>query len=75
MIRKPKPRRGVVILVVLSLLVLFVLLVVTFSIVAGQYRRAAQAHARKEWLGEDPQKIADRVMYALLREPDRKSVV
>ena len=69
MIRKPKPRRGVVILVVLSLLVLFVLLVVTFSIVAGQYRRAAQAHARKEWLGEDPQKIADRVMYALLREP------
>jgi hypothetical protein len=70
MIRQPQSRRGVVILVVLSLLVLFVLLVVTFAIVAGQYQRAAQAYAKKEWLGEDPQKIADRVMYALLREPD-----
>jgi hypothetical protein len=70
MIRKPQSRRGVVILVVLSLLVLFVLLVVTYAIIAGQYRRAAQSYARKEWLGEDPQKIADRVMYALVREPD-----
>jgi len=69
MIRKPQSRRGVVILVVLSLLVLFVLLVVTYAIIAGQYRRAAQAYARKEWLGEDPQKIVDRVMYALVREP------
>ncbi len=70
MVRRPQPRRGVVILIVLSLLVLFVLLVVTFAIVAGQYRRAAQAVGRREWLGEDPQKTADRVMYALVREPD-----
>lgn len=70
MIRHPQSRRGVVILIVLSLLVLFVLLVVTFAIVAGQYRRAALAVGRQEWLGEDPQKTADRVMYALLREPD-----
>ena len=70
MIRRPQNRRGVVILIVLSLLVLFVLLVVTFAIVAGQYLRAAQAVGRREWLGEDPQRIADRVMYALVREPD-----
>lgn len=70
MVRRTQSRRGVVILIVLSLLVLFVLLVVTFAIVAGQYRRAAQAVGRREWLGEDPQKTADRVMYTLLREPD-----
>ena len=70
MVRRTQSRRGVVILIVLSLLVLFVLLVVTFAIVAGQYRRAAQAVGRREWLGEDPQKTADRVMYALVREPE-----
>lgn len=69
MVRRTQSRRGVVILIVLSLLVLFVLLVVTFAIVAGQYRRAAQAVGRREWLGEDPQKTADRVMYTLVREP------
>ena len=69
MVYRPQDRRGVVILIVLSLLVLFVLLVVTFAIVAGQYRRAAQAVGRREWLGEDPQKTADRVMYTLVREP------
>lgn len=70
MVYRPQDRRGVVILIVLSLLVLFVLLVVTFAIVAGQYRRAAQAVGRREWLGEDPQKTADRVMYSLVREPN-----
>lgn len=70
MVRHSPNRRGVVILIVLSLLVLFVLLVVTFAIVTGQYRRAAVAVARQEWLGEDPQKAADRVMYALVREPN-----
>ncbi len=68
MIRQPQSRRGVVILVVLSLLVLFVLLVVTFAILAGQYRRAAQATARQEWLGVDAAKDLDKAFYQLLRD-------
>lgn len=73
MLRKSNSRRGVVILVVLSLLVLFVLLVVTFAIVAGQYRRTAQAYARKELLGLDPQKDLDRAFYELVRDTTFRS--
>ncbi len=76
MIRKPQSRRGVVILVVLSLLVLFVLLVVTYAIVTGQYRRAAQAYARQELLRLDPQKDLERGFYEFLRDTtDRSSAV
>jgi hypothetical protein len=73
MIRQPQSRRGVVILVVLSLLVLFVLLVVTFAIVAGQYRRTAQAFARQELLRLDPQKDLDRAFYEILRDTTVRS--
>lgn len=73
MLRKSNARRGVVILVVLSLLVLFVLLVVTFAIVAGQYRRTAQAYARKELLGLEPQKDLDRAFYELVRDTTFRS--
>jgi hypothetical protein len=68
MARKLKRRRGVVILVVLSLLVLFTLLVVTYAIVSGQYRRAAEAFARQELLGVQPQKDLDRAFYQVLRD-------
>jgi len=70
MIRRNKRRRGIVILVVLSLLVLFVLLAVSFAIVAGQYRRAAEAYARAERRGDSPDVVADRVMYELVRGTD-----
>ncbi len=68
MLSHPRSRRGVVILVVLSLLVLFVLLVVTFAIVAGQYRRTSLAYARQEVLGPQPHKDLDRAFYQLLRD-------
>lgn len=71
MVRRSQPRRGVVILVVLSLLVLFVLLAVTYAIVAGQYDRAARSYARQELFGEDPSRLADRVMYELVRGTNR----
>jgi hypothetical protein len=76
MVRRNKRRRGVVILVVLSLLVLFTLLVVTYAIVSGQYRRAAEAFARQELLGVQPQKDLDRAFYQILRDtPQRTSAV
>jgi len=76
MVRKNKRRRGVVILIVLSLLVLFTLLVVTYAIVSGQYRRAAEAFARQELLGVHPQKDLDRAFYQILRDtPQRTSAV
>ncbi|MCL4206884.1 MAG: hypothetical protein KJ000_30755 [Pirellulaceae bacterium] len=76
MVRKNKRRRGVVILIVLSLLVLFTLLVVTYAIVSGQYRRAAEAFARQELLGVQPQKDLDRAFYQILRDtPQRTSAV
>ncbi len=71
MVCRTQRRRGVVILVVLSLLVLFVLLAVTYAIVAGQYDRAARSHARQELFGEDPARLADRMMYDLVRGTNR----
>lgn len=73
MTRRPKPRRGVVILVVLSLLVLFVLLAVTYAIVSGQYDRAARSSARQEALGVEPQKDLDKAFYQILRDTTQRS--
>jgi hypothetical protein len=46
--KQSRKRRGVVLLVVLTLLVLLTLLAVTFAIVAGQYKTAAQASSKIE---------------------------
>jgi len=67
MARRHKRRRGIVILVVLSLLVLFTLLVATYVIVAGQYRDAAINSSQQELLGVDPQKDLDKAFNPLLR--------
>lgn len=65
------PRRGVVLLVILSLLVLFALLGVTFVIVSGQYKRSANAYMRAETYGDDWSRQLDTAMYIALRDtPD-----
>lgn len=64
-------RRGIVILIVLSLLVLFIVLAVTFAIVAGQYRRAADAQGKQELLGSDPRQPADQTLYAIVRDTNQ----
>ena len=70
MARRHKRRRGIVILVVLSLLVLFTLLVATYVIVSGQYERAARAVATEEILRVNPEKDADKAFYQILRGSD-----
>ncbi|MCA9172323.1 MAG: hypothetical protein KDB23_31880, partial [Planctomycetales bacterium] len=67
MVRSRKPRRGVLLLIVLSLLVLFVLIGITFIVVAGMYTRAAQANARHELKGDSPLRELDDAALQLLR--------
>jgi hypothetical protein len=53
---------------VLSLLVLFVVLAVTFTIVASQYDRAARSESKREWFGVPPSRHLEGAMYQLLRD-------
>jgi hypothetical protein len=62
-----KPNRGVVLLVVLSLLVLFVVVGLTYVVVAGQFRKAAFASAKRQKLAEQPEKLTDLAIYQLIR--------
>ncbi|MCO6456738.1 MAG: hypothetical protein J5I93_15675 [Pirellulaceae bacterium] len=72
---RAKRKRGIVLLVVISLLALFVLIGVTYAIVAGQYRRAAQAGQRfKEW-DDDPRDYLDRAFYQAVRDTNNASSV
>ncbi|MFP6671366.1 MAG: hypothetical protein VB857_08125, partial [Pirellulaceae bacterium] len=66
--RKQRNQRGVVLLVVVSMLVLFVLIGVTYAIVASQYRRGARIASRQKQLGVDPQQHLDSALYQLLRD-------
>jgi hypothetical protein len=65
--RVPK-RRGVLLLVVLSLLVLFVLAGMTFMVVAGQYRRSSIPMLQEERTGDPPKQQLETAMYELLRD-------
>ncbi len=62
-----KRQRGVLLLIVLSLLVLFVLIGITFIVVAGQYTKAAKAYSRHELKGDPPAKELDGALMQLLR--------
>jgi len=61
-------RRGVLLLVVLSLLVLFAMIAVSFVIIASQQEKAAKAVAKLNQTGKDPQELLDGAMYQLLRD-------
>ncbi|MFW6171173.1 MAG: hypothetical protein ACODAD_11840, partial [Planctomycetota bacterium] len=73
MIRRHKPRRGVVLLVVLTLLTLLIVVGVTLVVISGQFRRGAEASARQERYGDDPEKLVDRAAYQLLRDTPNDS--
>jgi hypothetical protein len=70
------PRRGVVLLVVLTLLSLFVVICTTFILVASQYNRAAQSFAKEDIYRDPPQKLLDSAFYQIVRgTKDPQSVV
>jgi hypothetical protein len=71
--RRRKPRRGVVLLVVLSLLVLFLMIAVTFVLVAGQYKRGAIAISKVNQTDDKPEKLLDAALYQLLRGTNTRS--
>ncbi len=66
---RARRKRGVVLLIVISLLVLFVLLGVTYAVIASRYKDTAAASKRLEFYRDKPQSELDRVFYDLLREP------
>ncbi len=66
--RSAASRRGVLLLVVLSLLTLFTLIGVTFVLVASQSRRATRADSRHEQHGDDPQRVLDSVFGQIVRD-------
>jgi len=66
-------RRGIVLLVVLSLLTLFAILGVTFLLVAGQYKTAAASAARVDRYTTPPEKQLHSVMLQLIRDTKTRS--
>lgn len=63
-------RRGVLLLVVLSILVLFVVIAVTFVLIAGQNRRSLRSESVAERYTNDPQKQCDEAAYQVFRGSD-----
>ncbi len=74
LLRAPRSsRRGVLLLVVLSLLVLFMLVGTAFLMSSNQYRNASTASAKNDRLGSPPTKLLDGALMKVLRdtgEPD-----
>ncbi|MDZ4820817.1 MAG: hypothetical protein SGJ20_17770, partial [Planctomycetota bacterium] len=62
-----RDRRGVLILVVLSLLVLFVILAVMYVAVASRARMTSKAFATYDTAGDTPQDLVNNLMMDLLR--------
>ena len=67
MTRRRRPRRGVLLLVVLSILVLFVLTGMTFIVIANHYQQTSRDAARHATTGDSPRSLTDRVVHQLLR--------
>ena len=63
----PSARRGVLILVVLSLLFLFVLIAITFVLVATRQLAASKQYARTAVTGDPPQALLNEAMMQVLR--------
>ncbi|MEX0794142.1 MAG: hypothetical protein WD045_13485, partial [Pirellulaceae bacterium] len=64
-----RSRRGALLLVVLSMLVLFSMIGLTFVVTAGHFRRAADASLRAEPEEQDPAREMDAILGQLIRGP------
>src|SRR5262245_57892448 len=68
--RRGQARRGVLLLVVLSLLVLFMLIGTAFLMSSNQYRGAMKANAKQDAYGNYPTKLLDRAVMQVVRDTD-----
>ena len=59
-------RQGIALIMVLSLLVVFLLMGVSYLMVAGQFEKGARSQARRQQRGTDPRKLLDQAMYQIL---------
>lgn len=66
--RGSRSRRGVLLLVVLSMLVLFALIGITFVLVASQSRRAMRGEARQDQQTDTPSRQLDDVFAQIVRD-------
>ncbi len=66
----PRQRRGITLLFVLSLIVLFLLMGASFVLIASQFRRSATVLGRMHVRQDDARSLVSRAFYDLLREPD-----
>jgi len=64
--RLRKEKRGVVLLVVVSILTLFLMIGVTYVLVAGNYNQASKAALRVKTYGDEPEREIEEVMGQLL---------
>ena len=69
-VKRGNRRRGVLILVVLSILVMFGLMAITFVLITGQAKRTALVHTRSEQYFEPPDRITHEAALVLLRGPN-----
>ena len=70
-----RSRRGVLLLVVLSLLVMFLLAGMTFIVVASSFKKSTVIMSRHEQVGDTPENILDSAMYQLVRGTENPSSV
>jgi hypothetical protein len=72
---KPKRKRGVILLLVVSLLALFVLIGVTYAVLATGYLHTTKIEVRKEEYGDLPEKEFDLVLGQLLYDTFSRSAM
>ncbi len=75
MTRRHRANRGVVLLIVLTLLTLLVVVGLTFALISGQFRRAAEVAALQELHGDPPKKLLDQALYQVLRDTENPNSV
>lgn len=67
--RRASSRRGITLLFVVSLILLFLLMGTSFVLLARQYRNSAVAGSRIDTRIDDARSMVQRVFYDILREP------
>ncbi len=67
-------KRGMVLLVTVSLLTLFLLIGVTYAVVAVVYRDAARSNADRDLHEDPPEKLLESAFYTLIRDPSDNDV-